>query len=54
MSSTSQPAQEQRLANLVALHRSLKEMAAKTTLAAPTARERAVVLQGLVLTVRGK
>jgi hypothetical protein len=54
MSTTSQPAQERRLANLAALHRSLKEVAAKTKSAAPTARERAVVIQGLVLRVRGK
>jgi len=54
MSSASQPAREQRLANLAALYQSLKEVAAKTKLAAPTARERAVVIQGLVLVVRGK
>ncbi len=54
MSSASQTAQELRLANLAALHQSLKEMAAKTKAAAPTARERAVVIQGVVLMVRGK
>ncbi len=55
MSSTSQPVQEQRLANLTVLHQSLKELAASTkSSVATTAKERPVVLQGPVLVARGK
>ena len=45
MSSTSQTAQEERPANLMALHETLKEMAARTM---------PVVVQGPVLVMRGK
>ena len=52
MSSTPQTAQEQRPANLAALHQRLNEMAASTKSSVPTPRP--VVAQGPVLVVRGK
>ena len=52
MSSTSQTAQEQRPANLAALHQRLQEMAASTKSSVPTPRP--VVVQGPVLVMRGK
>ena len=54
MISTSQTAQEQRPANLAALHQTLKEMAASTKSAIPTTKERPVVIQGPVIVIRGK
>ena len=53
MSSVAQAAQEQRPANLTALHQTLKEMFATTKSAIPTTRERPVV-QGPVIVIRGK
>ncbi len=50
MSSTSQHPQDQRPANLVALHAALEEIAAKTK----PASEKPVIVQGPVLVVRGK
>ena len=58
MSSTSQPAQEQRpanfTANLTALHQMLREMFARTQSAISTTRERPAVLQGPVIVIRGE
>ena len=53
---TSQTAQEQRPANLAALHQKLNEMAehASTKSSASTTKERPVVLQGPVLVIKGK
>ena len=53
MSSTAQTAQEQRPANLAALHQSLQEMAASTK-PMTTTNERPVTAQGPVPVVRGK
>ena len=50
MISTPQTAQEQRPANLAALHQTLKEMSARTK----PVTERPVVVQGPVIVIRGK
>ena len=50
MNTTCQTAQEQRPANLTALHQTLKEMFARTK----SVTERPVVVQGPVIVVRGK
>ena len=52
MNSTVQTAHEQRPANLAALQKSLKELAAKSS--APTTTARPVRAHELVLVVRGK
>jgi len=54
MTSTFQTAQEQRPANLAALHQRLQEMAATSKSSAPITKERPVVLQGPVIVIRGK
>ncbi len=52
MISTSPTAQEQRPANLAALHQKLQEIAASTKSSVPTAKP--VVVQGPVIVIRGK
>jgi len=54
MKCTSQTVQEQRPANLMALHQKLQEIAVRTKSSVPTAKERPVVAQGPVLVIRGK
>ena len=53
MSSTPQTAQEQRPANLAALHQRLQEIAASTKSSVPTTK-RPVIVQGPVMVMRGK
>jgi len=50
MSCTSQTAQEQRPANLTALHQKLQELAIRTKSSVP----KPVVAQGLVMVIKGK
>ena len=52
MTSTPQTAQEQRPANLAALHQRLQEIAANTKSSVPTTRP--VIVQGPVIVVMGK
>jgi len=54
MSSTAQTAQEQRPANLTALHQRLQEMAASTKSLASVTKERPVNVQRPVIVVREK
>ena len=54
MISTSQTAQDQRPANLIALQQTLKEMFARTKSSIPTIKERPVAMQGPVIVIRGK
>ncbi len=54
MSSTPQTAQEQRPANLTALHQTLREIAANTKSSVATAKERPVVIQGPVIVIKGR
>jgi len=54
MNTISQTAQEQRPANLAALHQRLQEMFARTKSAIPTIKERPVIVQGPVFVIRGK
>ena len=54
MSSTSPTAQEQRPADLAALHQKLQEIAANTKSSARTTKERPVIVRGPVLVIRGK
>ncbi len=54
MDNTCQTAQEQRSANLTALHQTLKEMFAATKSSIPTIKERLVIVQGPVIVIRGK
>jgi len=54
MNTISQTAQEERPANLTALHQTLKEIAASTKSAIPTTKEKPVVAQGPVIVIKGK
>ncbi|MGO9108113.1 MAG: hypothetical protein ACLP9L_02665 [Thermoguttaceae bacterium] len=54
MFSTCPTAQEQRPANIAALHQRLQEMAASTKSSAPKTKDMPVIVQGPVIVIRGK
>jgi hypothetical protein len=54
MSDTSGTVQEKRPANLMALHRQLEEMAARTKATSPSTEDGRKDIQGPVLVIRGK
>jgi hypothetical protein len=54
MSDTPGKVQEERPANLTALHRQLDELAARTEPSSPSVADRRKDIQGPVLVIRGK